>query len=181
MTFLYNYYYELPEDIIIIITDYAYILYTELCANKIKKLYYNFKNKQKVAVELLLNIEIKNNYGYDNNYNNRSLNIQLDYNNVIKYIDIINDYNTKVINYCAKILTGKEYINWWYVFLRRIANGIVLETEYHKYRLNYILDVINDKRDSNKYSNEIINKKIDNYNNNYKNLYILNEKFKCTL
>tara|TARA_B100001173_G_C15912193_1_gene514658 strand:+ start:427 stop:969 length:543 start_codon:yes stop_codon:yes gene_type:complete len=180
MTFLYNYYYELPEDIINIITDYADILYKELCGNKIKNLYYNFKNKQKIAVELLLNIEIKNNYGYDNYYG-RSSNIQLDYNNVIKYIDIINDYNTKVINYCAKILTGKEYINWWYVFLRRIANGIVIETEYHKYRLNYILDVINNKSDNNKYLNEIINKKIDNYNNNHKNLYILNEKFKCKL
>jgi len=105
----------------------------------------------------------------------------MNYNNVIKYIDIIDDYNTKVINYCTKILTGKEYVSYLQVFLRRIDNGIIIETEYHKYRLNYILDVINNKCDNNKYLNEIINKKIDNYNNNYKNLNILFEKFKCNL
>ena len=173
MAFLYNYYYELPEDITNIIIEYANILYKELCANKIQHLYYNFVNKKKIAIELVTNIEIKynNNYDYYHNY----------YYNVFKYIDITNDYNTKVINYCAKILTGKESTNWWYVFLRRISNGIIIETAYHKYRLNYILDVINGKHYNNKYLNETINEKIDNYNNSYKNLYILNEKFKCNL
>ena len=181
MTFVDNYYYELPEDIIIIITEYTNILYKELCGNKIKNLFYNFKNKEKIALELLLNIEIKNNYGYDNN--NHSLNIPLYSHKIMLYIDITDDYNTKVINYCSKFLTRKEYIREerWYVILRRINNGIVIETEYHKYRLNYILDVINGKQNSNDYSNEIINKKIDNYNNNFKIIYILNKKFKCNL
>tara|TARA_Y100001935_G_scaffold248144_1_gene244952 strand:- start:3742 stop:4284 length:543 start_codon:yes stop_codon:yes gene_type:complete len=180
MIFVHNYYYELPEDIIYIISDFAALLYKELCANKIKNLFYNFIKKKKIAIELLSNLEIKNNYGYDNN-NHNSLNNQLYSNNVIKYIDIIDDYNTKVINYCTRYLTGKEYVHYLQVFLRRIDNGIIIETEYHKHRLNYILDVINGKYDKNNYLNEIINKKIDNYNNNYKNLNILFEKFKCNL
>jgi len=180
MVVLYNYYYELPSDIINIIIKYADILYKELCVNKIQHLYYNFVNKKKIAIELITNIEIKYNK-HDVDASPHLLEFIRIYYNVTGYIDITNSYNTNVINYCTKILIGKEYSNLWSEFLIRIDNGILIETKHHKYRLNYILDVINGKQYSNKYLNETINEKIDNYNNNYKNLYILNEKFKCKL
>lgn len=185
MTFLYNYFYELPDDIINIITKYANMLYKDFCAYKIQHLYYRFIHKKVLAIELALNIETFTTYGFDYN-NSNYYSVTYDYNNFnnyhqqIKYIDVTNEHNTNVLKYCDKVLTGKEDQLWWTSFLNRANNGITMESAYHCIRLKELsIDNINDKIECcNKLKNakEIV-KKIDNYQYNYKYVKNLSEKF----
>jgi len=182
MTFINNYFYELPDDIINIIYNYATMLYKDFCAYKIQNLYYRFINKKVIAIELALNIETLTTYGFDYNNSNYYY-VTYNYNNYhqeIKYIDVTNQHNTNVLKYCNKVLTGKEDQIWWTTFFNRVNNGITMESAYHCIRLKELSIInINDKIECyNKLKNakEIV-KKIDNYQYNYKYVKSLSQKF----
>lgn len=84
-----NYFYSLPEDL----QEYILEIRNNNCANLIIKNWYRYIDKKIIATRLILDIT--------------------EYLNLTLFIDFKKTYTLNVLNYCNKILSGRE--NYWWI------------------------------------------------------------------
>ena len=94
--------------------------------NTIIKNWYNYLNNKIVATKLFIEF-------YSGHYNDpKSVHRGYDaiYNFARPNIDCFNYKNSLVLDYCSKIISGKEDKYWWYNKLRYINNQLIADSVY---------------------------------------------------
>ena len=129
-----NYFDMLPCEIL----TYIYIIRNNNCANTIINQWYRFIGKKIVATQLMISlIKTKDIYN-DNECNDSKYNIYC--------INLSIPITTHIIEYCNKVLTGKEN-DWWITQLNLIRTALLLQTDmidpkliYYYYRTKIALN-----------------------------------------